>query len=85
MLISLAAFAVALVAAYLLTPVVRDAAHGAGLHPSLGPVTMRQLLATWVVHDHNHLAQAHGALAAHYADEVGPWRALLGILDQVEP
>ncbi|HEX6140122.1 MAG TPA: MraY family glycosyltransferase [Candidatus Limnocylindria bacterium] len=31
MLISLAAFGVALVAAYLLTPVVRDAAHGAGL------------------------------------------------------
>ncbi|HEX6140124.1 MAG TPA: DinB family protein [Candidatus Limnocylindria bacterium] len=56
-----------------------------GLHPSLGTVTMRQLLATWVVHDHNHLAQAHGALAAHYVDEVGPWRRLLGILDQVEP
>lgn len=31
MLISLAAFGVAVVAAYLLTPVVRDAAHGAGL------------------------------------------------------
>ena len=24
-----------------------------GLHPTLGVVTMRQLLATWVVHDHN--------------------------------
>ncbi len=56
-----------------------------GLHPTLGPVTMRQLLATWVVHDHNHLAQLQGALSAHYVDEVGPWRSFLGILDRVEP
>jgi len=55
-----------------------------GLHPSLGEVTMRQLLATWVVHDHNHVAQLQGALSAHYADEVGPWRSFLGILDQVK-
>jgi hypothetical protein len=54
-----------------------------GLHPSLGEVTLRQLLATWVVHDHNHLRQLQEALAAHYADEVGPWRALLGVLDRV--
>jgi hypothetical protein len=45
---------------------------------------MQQLLATWVVHDHNHLAQLHGALSAHYAAEVGPWRSFLGILDQVQ-
>jgi len=56
-----------------------------GLHPSLGPVTMRQLLATWVVHDHNHVAQLQGALSAHYVAEVGPWRSFLGILDRVEP
>ena len=56
-----------------------------GLHPTLGTVTMRQLLATWVVHDHNHLAQLQGALAAHYVREVGPWRSFLGILDRVEP
>jgi hypothetical protein len=57
---------------------------GRGLHPSLGEVTMRQLLATWVVHDHNHVAQLHGALASHYVAEVGPWRSFLGILDRVE-
>ena len=56
-----------------------------GLHPTLGKVTMRQLLATWVVHDHNHLAQLQGSLSAHYVDEVGPWRSFLGILDRVEP
>jgi hypothetical protein len=55
-----------------------------GLHPTLGPVTMRQLLATWVVHDHNHVAQLQGALSAHYVAEVGPWRSFLGILDRVE-
>lgn len=54
-----------------------------GLHPSLGEVTMRQLLATWVVHDHNHIRQLQEALAAHYVDEVGPWRAFLGVLDRV--
>ena len=55
-----------------------------GLHPTLGEVTMRQLLATWVVHDHNHVAQLQGALSAYYVREVGPWRSFLGILDPVE-
>jgi uncharacterized damage-inducible protein DinB len=55
-----------------------------GLHPTLGEVTMRQLLATWVVHDHNHVAQLHGALSAYYVNDVGPWRSFLGILDQVK-
>lgn len=57
---------------------------GRGLHPTLGEVTMRQLLATWVVHDHNHVAQLHGSLSAHYVADVGPWRSFLGILDRVE-
>ena len=56
-----------------------------GLHPTLGEVTLRQLLATWVVHDHNHVAQLQGALSAYYVSEVGPWRSFLGILDRVEP
>lgn len=54
-----------------------------GLHPTLGEVTMSQLLATWVVHDHNHVAQLQGALSAYYVEDVGPWRSFLGILDQV--
>src|SRR3972149_9997090 len=28
-----------------------------GMHPELGPVTLGQLLATWVVHDLNHIGQ----------------------------
>jgi DinB superfamily len=51
-----------------------------GRHPELGEVTMRQLLATWAVHDLDHVAQIYAALAGSRDDEVGPWKAYLGIL-----
>jgi hypothetical protein len=51
-----------------------------GEHPTLGPVTLRQLLATWVVHDLGHLAQTARVLAKQYREEVGPWRAYLPVL-----
>lgn len=51
-----------------------------GLHPKLGAVTLRQLLATWVVHDLNHLAQIAKAMSFQYMDAVGPWRVFLPIL-----
>ena len=51
-----------------------------GLHPSLGAVTMRQLLATWVVHDWNHIDQTLRVLSRQYGDQVGPWREYLSIL-----
>lgn len=51
-----------------------------GLHPDLGPVTLSQLLATWVTHDHAHIAQIARILARHYGDAVGPWKAYLGVL-----
>ena len=65
-------------------PLLTDAAalDRRGLHPTLGEVTMRQLLATWAVHDLNHLRQAQEAMAFRYVDEVGPWRANLGVLDR---
>jgi hypothetical protein len=53
-----------------------------GLHPALGEVTMRQLLAAWAVHDLNHLRQAQEAMAFRYVDEVGPWRVNLGVLNR---
>jgi hypothetical protein len=52
----------------------------AGLHPSLGEVTLRQLLATWAVHDLDHVSQIYAALAGSYDAEVGPWKVYLGIL-----
>jgi DinB superfamily len=51
-----------------------------GLHPELGAVTLRQLLATWVAHDLDHVVQIARVLARQYSDEVGPWRAYLRII-----
>lgn len=51
-----------------------------GRHPALGVVTLRQLLATWVAHDLDHLVQISRVLAGQYSDEVGPWRAYLRII-----
>ena len=51
-----------------------------GLHPSLGEVTLWQLLATWAVHDLDHIGQIHAGLAGSHDAEVGPWKAYLGIL-----
>jgi hypothetical protein len=51
-----------------------------GLHPELGEVTLGQLLATWVVHDLDHVSQIARTMAKVYADSVGPWSAYLSIL-----
>ena len=53
-----------------------------GEHPELGPVTLRQLLATWVAHDLGHLAQTARVMAKQYRDAVGPWRAYLPVMDR---
>jgi hypothetical protein len=51
-----------------------------GLHPSLGEVTLRELLATWAVHDLDHIGQIYAGLAGSHEADVGPWKAYLGIL-----
>ena len=51
-----------------------------GRHPELSDVTLGQLLATWAVHDLDHLAQVYASLAASRDASVGPWKAYLGIL-----
>ena len=43
-------------------------------------MTLRELLATWVVHDLAHLGQIARVLAKHHGADVGPWRAYLSIL-----
>jgi hypothetical protein len=55
-----------------------------GEHPSLGGVTLGQLLAAWVVHDLGHLAQISRVLAKQYRLEVGPWTPHLPILTDHE-
>jgi hypothetical protein len=53
-----------------------------GIHPDFGAVTLRQLLATWVVHDLGHIAQVARVMAKQYREEAGPFRAYLPILDR---
>ena len=53
-----------------------------GEHPEFGTVTLRQLLATWVVHDLGHIAQTTRVMAKQYRDAIGPWRAYLPIVDR---
>jgi uncharacterized damage-inducible protein DinB len=51
-----------------------------GRHPELGTITLGQLLATWVVHDLNHVAQIARVMARRYTDTVGPWLEYLPLL-----
>lgn len=51
-----------------------------GAHPELGAVDLGQLLATWAVHDLNHLAQIARVMAKRYDSAVGPWKEYLSIL-----
>ena len=53
-----------------------------GEHPEFGAVTMRQLLATWVVHDLSHIAQITRTMARSYTAAVGPWTAYFRVLQR---
>jgi hypothetical protein len=55
-----------------------------GIHPTLGRVTLRQLLAGWVVHDLGHVAQVARVMAKQYRDEVGPWMPFMPVLTDHE-
>jgi hypothetical protein len=55
-----------------------------GQHPRLGPVTLRQLLAAWVVHDLGHIAQVVRVMAKQYKSAVGPWVAFMPVLTDHE-
>jgi hypothetical protein len=51
-----------------------------GRHPDFGEVTLGQLLAAWVVHDLDHVAQIARTMAKVYTEAVGPWAEYLSIL-----
>ena len=55
-----------------------------GQHPEFGEVRLAQLLATWVVHDLNHVGQIVRTMAKVYTDAVGPWSVYLAILQDQE-
>lgn len=57
-----------------------------GVHPDFGSVTLRELLAAWVVHDLGHVAQISRVMAKQYREEVGPWTPFMPVLtDHSEP
>jgi len=51
-----------------------------GMHPQLGEVTLRNLVATWVVHDLTHVAQITRVMAKQYKTEIGQWVEFFRIL-----
>jgi hypothetical protein len=51
-----------------------------GLHPALGEVTLRELLASWTVHDLDHISQVFAGMAGSRDADVGAWKTYLGIL-----
>lgn len=51
-----------------------------GRHPALGAVSAAELLATWAVHDLNHIHQLSRVMAHQYEHAVGPFKAYLGVL-----
>ena len=51
-----------------------------GKHPSLGPVTLSELLATWAAHDLTHIHQISRVMAHQYREAVGPWSVYLGVM-----
>jgi uncharacterized damage-inducible protein DinB len=55
-----------------------------GYHPTFGPVKIRELLSTWVVHDLTHIAQIVRVMAERYRPDVGSWKEYLGILKRNE-
>ncbi|MEO5857766.1 MAG: DinB family protein [Pyrinomonadaceae bacterium] len=52
-----------------------------GVHPQFGEVSLRELIATWVVHDLTHIRQLATVMAKRHDEAVGPWKAYLSILN----
>ena len=50
------------------------------MHPSLGEVTLKNLLANWVVNDRTLIAQVTRVMAKQYKGEMGPWQEFFRIL-----
>ncbi len=52
-----------------------------GIHPKMGMVTLRNVLATWAAHDLAHTAQIVRVMARQYKEDVGPFIEFLRILN----
>ncbi|WP_421765239.1 DinB family protein [Ekhidna sp.] len=51
-----------------------------GRHPELGIITLKNLLAAWVVHDLGHINQITRVMAKQYTHEVGVWTQYMKVL-----
>lgn len=51
-----------------------------GTHPAFGPVSARQLIATWAAHDLGHLVQVTRVMAKRLKPDVGPFAAYLSVM-----
>lgn len=63
-------------------PDITDRLDATGIHPDFGEVTLGELLATWTVHDLNHLYQISRVMAKQFKTEVGPWVKYLRALEE---
>lgn len=52
-----------------------------GIHPELGPVKLKEVIAAWVVHDLGHIAQISRVMAKQYKDEIGPWTKYMRVVN----
>jgi hypothetical protein len=52
-----------------------------GIHSEFGPISLRNHLAAWVVHDLGHIAQITRVMAKQYREEVGPWTKYMSVLN----
>ena len=53
-----------------------------GIHPQFGEVSLRELLAAWVVHDLAHINQVARVMAKQYKEAIGPWKAYMNIVNR---
>lgn len=59
------------------TPLDENALEREGMHPGLGIVKLKELLAAWTAHDLGHIVQIARVMAKQYKTEVGPWKEYL--------
>jgi hypothetical protein len=51
-----------------------------GIHAEFGTITLKQHLATWVIHDLSHINQISRVMVKHYKEDVGPWTHYFSLL-----
>jgi hypothetical protein len=52
-----------------------------GIHPSIGPVSLQQIISAWVTHDLTHISQIARVMAKQNSELVGGFRQYLKILN----